>query len=196
MKEISTTKRKVPERGTPERKEYDRIKKAESRDRQKKKKKEDFHAAVQRGIEERTFEQADEVVDNLNENQKEVLASFVSGIKQAIQNELGGEELTSYGKNNEHYIIEAMAGSSFGIKHNLIQRMSHPHGVVVCAMWYPDAACSEVIEFVRTRPRLVGSQTFLDLYRQTLKEVLEFFSGKNKGFADPPFIEEIRREAA
>ena len=178
-----------------ERKAYNAHKKKQSRELQKKKKLVEFHQAVAAEVEARAFEQSDDI--DVPVEQAEQLSRFSSLVKEQIQAEIGSD-LTDYGPPNETYIVQGLAEISHGLEKKFILRAFNPFGVRV-GNWYIDALGSEAIEFYRKNTRLNRSQKFLNLYRKTLKQIVDFFQqekGKNNGAAEAHWLEEIKRELA
>jgi hypothetical protein len=125
------------------------------------------------------------------EAQRKKLDANSHDLQKIIAAELAQEKPSE----QDEYIVDAVADVSFGLENNFIQIVNDPEGMLVGGSWFPDAAGSEVVEYVHRFPALLKSATFADLYWKFLNAVAKWSKvTKNQYYVSPECVRDIQRE--
>jgi hypothetical protein len=163
--------KKVPPKGTPERRQYDRTAKQRSRSKAK---------------QERLASQTPIASEyELPRSQKDQLAEHFRQIIARIAAELP-HKLTFA----DECMIQMMADVVLAEERKWTRKVSSPNGMLYGSV-FPDAAASDLIQHVHRFPNLLESVSFCDLYQTFLKLVHKL--SRNDWF-DQDFAKDIEAE--
>jgi len=161
-------RKKLKDMSEPERKQYNRERKAASRERACMTKTQNIRAEE--------YTPPDTWTNALNE--------FVCETDRTIRAELGSISV------RDEYIVALLAECSMGLDKGYTMTVNEPYGVKA-GHYIVDAAASELIGYTHRFPKILESHTFANLYQNFLKTVHKL--SRNSWF-DPKFAQEIQAE--
>jgi hypothetical protein len=173
---IEPRTRKVPPKGTTERREYERLAKRNQRERERQEK---LAKSIPKAFDYKMPTTHQKALDERTQEVMKVIRAEVPE-RLAIQDE---------------YVVEGMASVLFGLENDIVQEVHNPDGLLVGG-YFPDVAWSNAIKRVHEFPIILESVTFAALYKNFLRAAMEWNSQTHGAYSAPEFIPALNAEMA